>query len=176
MEPERHPHIYFAYGSNLNTHDMKLRAPDSYPICAATLPDYRLTFTSVLTVERMPGEHVVGGLFYTSAGDTLLLDRYEGYPTFYEKRFTHVKIQGKREYVYFYAIPESNVRPSPPWGGYYETCAEGYRDFGLDIKELEAARSRALSLVKLAPLEDIAYIEIPDELDLAADLAWTPRG
>lgn len=180
MEQELHPRFYFGYGSNLDMGAMKRRCPGSSPVCAATLPDYRLTFSGVLTIEHNhPGEHVVGGLFTVTNSDIASLDAYEGFPHLYIKRYTHAQVQGKREEVFYYVMPEGEFQLSPPSQFYYDIVKQGYRDFGLDVAELDAAVARAhieyerrgnISAARggLGPPVDPAF-------DLTADLDWTPR-
>jgi gamma-glutamylcyclotransferase (GGCT)/AIG2-like uncharacterized protein YtfP len=180
MESEVHPRFYFGYGSNLDMGAMKRRCPDSSPVCAATLPDYRLTFSGVLTIEHNhPGEHVVGGIFVVSEKDIYSLDCYEGFPHLYIKRYTHAKIQGKREEVFYYVMPEGEFQVSPPSQYYYDVCKRGYQDFGLDVAELDASVDRAYEAYEArgrveAAAGGLGPIQDP-EVDLSADLDWTPR-
>ena len=138
--------LYFGYGSNLDMFSMKRRCPDSIPVCAAVLPDYRLTFSGVLTIEPdCPGESVYGAIYEVSHTDEGELDIYEGYPHLYIKRFTHVTVAGVRREVFYYVMPKGSYSVAPPGAGYYEVCEQGYLDWGLDVALLQASRKRAWS-------------------------------
>ena len=179
MEQELHPHIYFGYGSNLDMEAMRRRCPNSYPICAATLPGYRLTFSGVLTIENNhPAEHVVGGLFSVAESDIRSLDGYEGFPHLYIKRYTHAVIAGQREEVFYYVMPEGEFQVSPPSQFYYDICKQGYKDFGLDLAELDAAVDRAhveYAAHNAGRRAGGLYGDTSPVVDLSADLDWTPR-
>ena len=147
QEVEPIPPLYFGYGSNLDIFQMRRRCEDSVPVQAARLPGYQLTFSGVLTVEQVPDTFVLGGLYEVSYQDEVALDVYEGYPHLYTKRFTYATVEGKLTLVFFYVL-EPPYSIYAPGDGYYETVEQGYRDWGLDVKELEASRKRALSVRK----------------------------
>jgi len=142
------PKLYFGYGSNLDILQMKRRCRDCVPIQPAKLPGYLLTFSGVLTIAKDPSAFVLGGIYQVSDSDEGALDIYEGYPHLYVKRYTHVTIAGKRCEVFYYVMPEDSYNVSPPSPGYYTTCERGYFDWGLDVKELEAARTRSWTVRK----------------------------
>lgn len=136
-----HPRIYVGYGSNHNVLQMQARCATAMPVGAGMMPDTRLVFAGVLTVEHVEGETCPVSLWRVKARDIAALDRYEGYPHLYGKRYTHVTVDGERQAAFYYVM--NNWTESPPSGFYYQTCAEGYRDFGLPISYLEAARDRS---------------------------------
>jgi gamma-glutamylcyclotransferase (GGCT)/AIG2-like uncharacterized protein YtfP len=137
------PKFYFGYGSNLDILQMKRRCQDCRPIQAAKLPGYVLTFSGVLTIAYDPSTFVLGGIYEVSDEDEGALDIYEGFPHLYIKRYTHAVIAGKREEIFYYVMPEDSYHISPPGQAYYNICERGYRDWNLDIRELEAARKRS---------------------------------
>jgi len=137
------PKLYFGYGSNLDILQMKRRCHDCVPLQAAKLPGYLLTFSGVLTIARDPVAFVLGGVYQVSDEDEGALDSYEGYPHLYVKRYTHVTIAGTRQMVFYYVMPEDSYNVAPPPPSYYAACARGYFDWGLDVRELEAARTRS---------------------------------
>ena len=77
---------YFAYGSNLDLVQMKIRCPSSELISKGSLPDYRLTFNryssgwggGVADVIQGKGSEVWGLVFELSNSDLKRLDSYEG--------------------------------------------------------------------------------------------------
>ena len=77
---------YFAYGSNLDLAQMKIRCPSSELISKGSLSDYRLTFNryssgwggGVADVIQGKGSEVWGLVFELSNSDLKRLDSYEG--------------------------------------------------------------------------------------------------
>jgi gamma-glutamylcyclotransferase (GGCT)/AIG2-like uncharacterized protein YtfP len=130
---------YFAYASNLNRKEMSERCPDAKPKFVATLPNHRLIFTGwsrqwhggVASIKPLRGDKVIGGVYEISEKDSRLLDRYEGYPSIYNridvvvftedgepvKAVTYVKVEQSEE-----------TKPSP---GYVAIIQQGYRDWGI---------------------------------------------
>ena len=82
--------LYVAYGSNLNTTQMKFRCPTARIVGAGILHDYKLVFrgsngNAVATIESSEGRHVSVLIWEVTAQDEAALDAYEGFPTFYRK-------------------------------------------------------------------------------------------
>lgn len=146
---------YLAYGSNLNLSQMFWRCPHARVIGYTFLPGMRLVFRgsktgSYLTVE--PGEAaapagVPCGVFAICDGDELALDRYEGYPVFYQKqtlRVPEVMAVGTKDVVLrdidamIYTMPTDHPLGLPSTG-YWRTCKQGYRDFHFGLRHLEKA-------------------------------------
>ncbi len=88
---------YFAYGSNLDLRQMKMRCPSSKLVSKGSLSGYRLTFNKysggwdggVADVIRDKDSEVWGLVFEISDSDLERLDRYEGCykdkPSLYER-------------------------------------------------------------------------------------------
>ena len=74
------PHLYFAYGSNLDPEQMDWRCPDAIALGAARLEDWawRIGGRGYATVSPSPGAQVWGGVWNVSDADLARLDRYEG--------------------------------------------------------------------------------------------------
>ena len=134
---------YIAYGSNLNVRQMKQRCPSARIIGTADLAGWQLLFKgsktgSYLTIERKNGSTVPVAVWEITAEDEKALDRYEGYPSFYNKKELPLRYQGIRTgrtyscNAMVYIMHEE--RPlGLPSQFYVNTCAEGYRYFGFDI-------------------------------------------
>ena len=133
---------YLAYGSNLNKKQMKTRCPDAVPVGSCVVNDYELVFRGVATIEPKPGASVQCGIWKISTDDERSLDRYEGYPRLYVKQDFRVTVKGKTVRAMAYVMPNGIRRLSPPSTGYLLTIAEGYDDFGLDVKPLSIAATR----------------------------------
>ena len=140
---------YLAYGSNLNVVQMRWRCPDARALGTATIEDYRLLFKgsktgSYLTIEAQEGAQVPAAVWEVSEEDEKRLDRYEGFPTFYYKKeleltFTGIKTGKKRKRKCFVYIMHEDRPIGIPSRSYVETCIEGYRDFGFNLKYLKDA-------------------------------------
>ena len=132
---QRHPKIYFAYGSNLNLTQMKVRCPDSKLIKICTLEDYKLVFRGVADVEYSKGDKVWGALFRVGYKDIVNLDAYEGYPNLYTKEYMPTKYGDG-----FFYIMNNQQDVKPPSEYYYDTIKKGYKQCKLpSIKPLTAS-------------------------------------
>lgn len=142
--------FYLAYGSNLSVEQMLRRCPEAVYVGTAELENMCLRFRgsktgSYLTVDPCDGESVPCLVWKVSKWDEMNLDYYEGYPKFYQKQEivlpVHNLINGRRTCkvrAFFYRM--SGTQPlGAPRGGYWHTCAEGYRRFGFDGKVLDKA-------------------------------------
>lgn len=78
--PFPNPHLYFAYGSNLDPGQMDWRCPDASGVAAARLDDWawRIGARGYATVSPAAGHQVWGALWNISDTDLISLDRYEG--------------------------------------------------------------------------------------------------
>jgi len=136
---KKHPRYYFAYGSNLNLEQMSVRCPTATLISAAELEGFKLVFRGVLDIERArTNSKVIGALFKVHSYDIYKLDCYEGYPTFYNKETTIVKV-GNKNVKLFYYIMNNQEDVKPPSEFYYDACEQGYKDCGLPIQRLKQA-------------------------------------
>lgn len=77
--------LYFAYGSNMNWHQMKQRCPSAQFICVARLPDYRWAIARHSRLRKCGTANifaendceVVGVVYEVSDCDLAVLDRFE---------------------------------------------------------------------------------------------------
>lgn len=139
---------YVAYGSNLNMEQMAYRCPDARPVASGILTDWQLVFNGVLTIEQRKGSKTPVGIWRISADDEFSLDRYEGYPSLYRKEVLRLRLKNKKTVDAIVYIMNGGKRPQcPPTNMYYQTCREGYDDFGLDPATLDQARKEALRQV-----------------------------
>lgn len=143
--------LYLAYGSNLNVDQMSLRCPGAVPVGRATIPNHRLVFRGslsghYLSVDPDVRESVECIAWQLAPGELEILDRYEGCPYFYTRRYQDLPVRdldGEKELGVFqcmwYALPETAPLGAPSHL-YTRACVEGYRHFGLS----EGAIKRAL--------------------------------
>ena len=141
--------FYVAYGSNLNKLQMKYRCPHATPVCAGVLKDYELLFKgsktgAYATVEPKKGARVPVGLWEIDLRDERNLDRYEGFPTFYYKKYVVVNTEDGPRSAMVYIMHEG-FPIGQPSEDYCEVCLAGYDDFGLNKMEfLEALLSNMM--------------------------------
>ena len=88
---------YLAYGSNLSIERMRSRCPDAEAIGRAMIPGYRLLFKKsqsgfYATIEQDANCAVPVLAYLISDYDEALLDRCEGYPRHYYKRYFQLPI------------------------------------------------------------------------------------
>ena len=138
--------LYFAYGSNLNWHQMKKeRCPRSKYLKPYILKGYKLCFSHKTdhsiyghaNIIKNKKSKVPGALWNITKNDERELDGYEGVDyNYYHKEYFKIKknkilvyVQG----VYYLKKPNST---------YLHTIIEGYRDCDLDIKKLKKIISK----------------------------------
>ena len=149
---------YIAYGSNLNVRQMRTRCPNATILGTALLDGWELMFRgsktgSYLTIEEHEGGRVPVVVWEVTASDETALDRYEGYPVFYQKREFKLRCKGirtdKRRNVTAFAYVMSEGRQiSIPSAAYMHTCLEGYDIFRFDKNILLAAYDRCAEVRK----------------------------
>src|SRR3954470_8557364 len=107
--------LYFAFGSNLDTRQMRKRCPTSEYVGTATLPDHGIGFTGwhsgysggVATVRYNPRRETPGALYWLEPSDLARLDSAEGVPFTYQRaRMTVYSAQGKQASPWIYVHRE----------------------------------------------------------------------
>lgn len=149
---------YIAYGSNLSLAQMAERCPDAVPVGRTVIQNYRLLFKgsmtgAYLTVEKAKGYAVEGVIWQISEEDEKRLDHYEGCPDFYYKKTMEVPLiafapefmQPARVESLIYIMHEER-RLGIPSDWYVETCYEGFKRFGLNVKRLKTALKESLEM------------------------------
>jgi gamma-glutamylcyclotransferase (GGCT)/AIG2-like uncharacterized protein YtfP len=141
-QKEKKVSYYFAYGSNMNHEHMKFRCPKSKYIGTHTLPEYELVFRSVADVQQSKGSSVNGALFAITEECERSLDRYEGYPNLYTKKYVNRWYDDMNKFtpqkIMFYSMVDKDL-VYPPYESYLETIIKGYMDCGLPTDTLEEA-------------------------------------
>jgi len=127
---------YIAYGSNLNTEQMRFRCPTAEKVVAGELKDYRLEFrgrenSAVATITPAKGYSVPILTWAIKAMDEKSLDRYEGYPFLYRKEDMELEIDGEKVQAMLYIMNEGRELGMPS-EYYLETILEGYAEAGFD--------------------------------------------
>ena len=153
--------LYISYGSNLNIAQMKMRCPTAQPIAKTSLKDYRLVFQGMLQgahahVIPAPGESVPVVIWEISRADEKALDRYEGVAGgYYTKEYLPIDIDGKATKALIYIMtPHDHGIPND---GYLATIVQGYADFGLDVKALNAGLRFSTEKAKRRKKEELLW-------------------
>ena len=131
----QHRKIYFAYGSNLNRTQMKLRCPNAKLLSVGFLKDYKLVFRGVADVEKSKGNKVWGAFWRVTPRDIIALDAYEGFPNLYKKKYMDTKFGKGFSYI---MVNQQDVKN--PSEFYYDSIKKGYRQCNLpSLKPLTKA-------------------------------------
>ena len=142
---------YLAYGSNLSIERMKGRCPDAEVVGRAMIPGYRLLFKKsqsgfYATIEQDANCAVPVLAYMISDYDEALLDRCEGYPRHYYKRYFQLPIcalesgkpKGKMRKCMVYVLHEDRQLGEPSME-YFNLVHEGYERWGFDTAILDKA-------------------------------------
>ena len=132
--------LYFAYGSNLNHHQMNNRCSGARYINKYTLNGYKLCFSHKTNhsvyghanIVKNKKSEVDGALWNITKKDEKELDGYEGVDyNYYQKEYFTLK--GKKVLVYI----QKKYYLQKPNSTYLHTIIQGYKDCFLDIKKLK---------------------------------------
>ena len=128
--------LYFAYGSNLNHHQMKdVRCIGSKYLKNFFLKDYKLSFChpnknnvfGYANVHKKKGSKVPGAIWEITDEHEKILDEYEGFPKTYHKDYFY--LDGKK--VMFYIMDKYFFKRPPK--SYIDTINEGYKNCNIDL-------------------------------------------
>lgn len=146
------PTLYIAYGSNLNLPQMAFRCPTAEVAGAFELKNYELLFRggrrgAVATMEPKEGSSVPVILWKIRQMDEAALDRYEGYPNFYNKQMMDVELDGRTVSAMVY-IMTPGYEFGVPSNYYAGVIREGYESAGFDSQILDDAIDHAWELTQ----------------------------
>lgn len=157
-EVSRRPSIfYLAYGSNLCEERMAKRCPDAQVVGTANIPGYRLLFKKsgsgfYATIEQDANCCVPTLVYKISEYDEALLNRYEGYPKFYYKRYFQLPVRtlkGGRlkglKVCMAYVLHEERLLGEPGME-YYRLLDDGYSRWGFDVEILDKGLSDSIGI------------------------------
>ena len=139
--------LYFAYGSNINLGQMEYRCPDASVVGPVVLEGWELLFRrgGFATIAPKEGETVHGLLWSLTRSCERSLDRYEGYPRFYDKKMVTVRdSEGRSLSVMAYIMDDRFREPMLPTESYYNGILEGYQQNGLPVSALKKAWEHAV--------------------------------
>jgi len=129
--------LYFAYGSNLNHHQMKnIRCIGSKYLKTIFLKNYKLSFChpnklnkyGYANIIKTKGSKVPGAIWKITKKHEKILDQYEEFPNSYQKKYFFWN--GKK--IMFYIMNKWFIKNPPV--SYINTIKEGYKNCNIDIK------------------------------------------
>ena len=129
--------LYFAYGSNLNHHQMKnIRCVGAKYLKTIFLKDYELSFChpnklnkhGYANIVKKKGSKVPGAIWKITKKHEKILDQYEEYPDSYQKKYFF----WNRKKIMFYIMNKWFIKKPPR--SYINTIKEGYKNCNIDIK------------------------------------------
>lgn len=129
---------YCAFGSNLHRPQMAYRCPGAELVTTGELQDFRLVFRRSADVVFHPGHRVPVALFRVTRSCVESLDRFEGFPRVYERRFVlvHTREVGP-VWSFVYVMKQRPIEP--PSREYLNTIEAGYKHLGFSLAPLRAA-------------------------------------
>lgn len=164
--------LYIAYGSNMNLPQMARRCPTAKVVGKGELKGYELLFRGsrhggVATIEPCEGGSVPVLLWKIRSQDEIALDRYEGFPSFYEKQLMEVTLGGNPAKAMVYVMTAGHQLGIPSQF-YLKTIAEGYESAGFDSKILDGFLQNTLDRME----QEQADIEPESEQASLFDMRW----
>ena len=158
IEVSNRPSIYYlAYGSNLSLERMAKRCPDAVVAGTAKIPGYRLLFKKsgsgfYATIEQDANCFVPALVYKISEFDEALLNRYEGYPKFYYKRYFQLavktlrggRLKGNKQCMAYVLHEERQL--GEPSMEYYKLLDDGYARWGFDVEILDKGLSDSIGV------------------------------
>ena len=122
---------------------MSFRCPDAKAIGTTLLKDHQLVFRHYADYIYLKGSTLSLGLWKITSKCEKSLDRYEGYPNFYEKHYWTITDGKSKVPALIYQMSKSHRYYDPdfsyPTPTYLGSLKSGYRDFNLDHSHLSVA-------------------------------------
>ena len=142
--------LYVAYGSNLNTYQMRYRCPTARLVGTGIIKDHELQFkgrkdSAFATIAPSEGSTVPVAVWELQPRDEKALDRYEGYPNYYFKQDIPVEMKNGETINGMVYIMDLRQDFGIPSAGYVQTVSEGYHNCRLDTAVLKNAIRQSVS-------------------------------
>jgi gamma-glutamylcyclotransferase (GGCT)/AIG2-like uncharacterized protein YtfP len=121
------------------------RCPAATPVGRVVVSGWRLEFKGCADVVPVKDAEVYGALWDITPACEAALDRFEGYPTMYGKKYLlYQHTDGKTYPMMMYVMTPGHDRLSPPSSYYHSTLKTGYAAFSLPKTQMDEAMCRAL--------------------------------
>jgi hypothetical protein len=146
------PIIYAAYGANTCRTSMASRCPTAQPVGRGIIPGWRLEFKGCADIIQQPGANLEVAVWLIYPNDEAALDRFEGYPAGYVKRYLPVSIivdpNEPHTWVHTRAMvyvmtDRRRCRAILPNDSYRQVLERGYNEFGLRPEQITEALAAA---------------------------------
>ena len=155
--------LYIAYGSNINLEQMAYRCPHSKVVGTSEIKNFELEFREVATIVPKENMKVPVLIWELDERDLPMLNKYEGFPSFYRQEKIPFEMDGKSYEGMAYLMNHGTI--SPPSPQYYNTILQGYRENGLDESYLETALENSIYHKQLMEEIDEDY-DFDDDLQM----------
>lgn len=144
--------LMWAYGSNLNPRNMRIRCPAARRVGPLEVEGGALVFRAVADVTTRENSRVPGGVWRITKTCERELDRFEGVRSkFYRKRYLTLKVKGVTEECLYYQM-HTKMGIMPPAEEYLQTILQGYEYFDLDQQWLDLALHESWNDKKITPM------------------------
>jgi len=129
--------LYFAFGSNLNHHQMKnIRCIGSKYLKSFFLKNYKLIFChpnklnkfGYANIMKKKGSKTAGAIWEITKEHEKILDNYEQFPNIYQKEYFY--LEGKK--IMFYIMSKYFLKDPPK--SYIDIINKGYEDCDIDLR------------------------------------------
>jgi gamma-glutamylcyclotransferase len=156
---------YFAYGVNAVRSEMAERCPNAQWAGTATLPNHALRFRVHADVEPFQNDRVYGALWILDDTALVLLDQYEGYPHYYDRKMVQIWQDGEPIAAMIYHMVDQSFQDLPH-REYLSRVRSGYEQCNIPADQLD----RALANIELDPQWDPIFrrIKISPEREFKA--------
>lgn len=155
--------LYIAYGSNINLEQMAYRCPHSKVLGISEIKDFVLEFRGVATIVPKENASVPVLIWELDERDLPVLNKYEGFPSFYRQEKMPFELNGKSYKGMAYLMNRGTIFPPSPQ--YYNTILQGYQENGLDESYLETALENSIYHEQLMEEIDEDY-DFDDDLQM----------
>lgn len=133
--------LYFAYGSNLLMKQVNKRCKMALPLERAILRNYRLVYRknlrgrAVADIIPYEGGKVYGAIYEFTPEDVLKMDKFEGVPSVYNRKFIDVETrEGIKRCLTYTMLPYFEY--GIPKKDYFIKIYNGYKDWHLPTEYL----------------------------------------
>ena len=155
--------LYIANGSNINLEQMAYRCPHSKVVGTSKIKGYELEFRGVATIVPKENASVPVLIWELDERDLPVLNKYEGFPSFYRQEKMPFELNGKSYKGMAYLMNRGTIFPPSPQ--YYNTILQGYQENGLDESYLETALENSIYHEQLMEEIDEDY-DFDDDLQM----------
>lgn len=131
--------LYVAYGSNMNLEQMSYRCPNSSIVGTGKLHGWKIVFNvhaDIVETDNMNDKLPVV-IWDIANEDWHYLDMYEGYPSYYIKKYVEVEFEnGESDIAVVYIMADNRKGICPPAETYFNGIIRGCIDNKIDVEYL----------------------------------------